>query len=847
MPASGPFLHHWRVRTIAAILALLTGPGCRPVPTAEAAEQSPLVAAASRANAPSSATSVALGTALGQAHEQEWIVADVLTAVARLAGDGGASLGPLRVQTEGGGWQHLVRIGGSPAFRLPVVNHVWSPATYVAFARQRLGSHAGAGPSGADLNVRAALTDLRVDVLLDQDAIVSQRLAADPWSPAAHDSAALLLGAFTLRETTNRFGDSRPELSRMTAHLTIADALRGSAPVTRDGIFARAIHANLVGLQREALDIVTSAETADASAADRAWVRALRLRITGDWRQPLAPRTATRLERYEYGRALEARRGSDALLKWLEALERDDVTDWHRIAFQNDKTVRFTLEASAVFAAQRLAREMAEARLVWSRLHGGRSISVDDMIVALNDRPSPMPARSALGGLSLVLDWPRWAASAQRHVATAIWAEAKLHRMQGDPESGRELVNDVTDRLSSLTLFPLMLRSIAVDAPEYARSMREARQLAATHPELITAAAWNMLAEPPRMAAPSETFPVFHSWNYPIVPTGTAFDLYPRALQEGCPRPPSPQQAGIWAAAQPYDTWTVISAEWFPVQGKPLATDVAEALGPLLDYDAQANEHVILHLDVNPAERLRFARKLCALSSECGRYAWLLLAEGRDEEARVAFEDWIAGSRDRLKPANDSEWLARHYVRMGRPADAMRVATFAADTYSQRGLEVLGEVLTSLGKHDDALEVYERIATRYDDRIPIGTHRMRTALRTGDRQLEIAAMADLQPVFPNGLERLAMHALDPTPGDGVTFGPLSTRARAVGVRQDDIVVGVDEWRVRSQPQYSIALDLRHNQEAVKLTVFRDGRYQQLALKMPERRLVVSVENVARQR
>ncbi len=61
------------------------------------------------------------------------------------------------------------------------------------------------------------------------------------------------------------------------------------------------------------------------------------------------------------------------------------------------------------------------------------------------------------------------------------------------------------------------------------------------------------------------------------------------------------------------------------------------------------------------------------------------------------------------------------------------------------------------------------------------------------------------------------------------------------------MVGVDEWRVRSQPQYSVALDLRLNQEAVKLTVFRDGRYQQLALKMPERRLVVSVENVARQR
>ena len=632
-----------------ALLLLLSGPGCRPAGTAEAAEQSPLVAAASRRTAaPPSGTSVALGTALGQAHEQEWIVADVLTAVARLAGEHGASPGPLRVETESGGWAHLVRVGESPAFRLPVLGHVWSPATYAAFARQRLGRNAGAGRSGGDLNVRAALTDLRVDVLLDQDAIVSQRLTADRWSHAAHDAAALLLGAFALRETPNRFGDSRPELSRMTAHLTVADALRGSAPLTRDGLFARAVHANLVGLQRDALAIVTSAETADASAADRAWIRALRLRITGDWRQPLPPRSSTRLEQYEYGRALEARLGSDALLTWLEAFEQDDATDWNRIAFQNDQTVRFTLEASAVFAAHRLAREIAEARLVWSRLHGGRSIDIDTLIVALNDRPSPMAARSAPGGDALVLDWPRWAASAQRHIATAIWAEGKLHRMRGDPESGRELVRGVIEGFSSLTLFPVMLRSIAVDAPEYARSMSEARQLAATHPELITASAWNMLTEPPRMHAASEVFPVFHSWNYPIVPTGTAFDLYPRALQEGCPRPPSPEQAGLWAAAQPYDTWTVLSGEWFPVEGKPKVADVVEALGPLLEYDAQANEHVVLQLDVNPAERLRFARTLCTLSSECGRYAWVLLAEGRDEEARSAFEDWIARSRDHL-------------------------------------------------------------------------------------------------------------------------------------------------------------------------------------------------------
>jgi hypothetical protein len=240
------------------------------MPAAEAAGQSPLVAAASRRAAPTSVTTASLGTALGQAHEQEWIVADVLMGVARLASDRGDSLGPLRVQTEGGAWDHVVRVGTSPAFRVPVVGHVWSPATYLTFARQRLGSRAGSRAGSADLNVRAALTDLRVEVLLDQDAVVSARLATDRWSPAAHDSAALLLGAFALRETANVFGDSRSEISRMTAHLAIADALRGSAPATQDGVVARAIHAMLVGLEREALTVVAALDTPGASVADRA-------------------------------------------------------------------------------------------------------------------------------------------------------------------------------------------------------------------------------------------------------------------------------------------------------------------------------------------------------------------------------------------------------------------------------------------------------------------------------------------------------------------------------------------------------------------------------------------------
>jgi hypothetical protein len=251
--------------------------------------------------------------------------------------------------------------------------------------------------------------------------------------------------------------------------------------------------------------------------------------------------------------------------------------------------------------------------------------------------------------------------------------------------------------------------------------------------------------------------------------------------------------------------------------------------------------------DLSLAEHLVVSRRLCTLSAECGPYAWLLLADDRTDEAVAAFEDWMTRSRDPIGPANDLKWLARHYVRTGRTEDAMRVASFAGDTGSARGMVVLAETLTSLGRTDEALEIYEAIAGRYRERVPLGTHRLRMALRDASQPDRLSAMADLQDVFPTGLEPLTLTALGAMPTDGVRFGPLGRRALRIGARPGDIVVGVDEWRVRTWQQYDVLMDLRPQQEAVTLTVYRNGRYQQLALRVPERRMAVGLHNVVQPR
>jgi hypothetical protein len=370
--------------------------GAQPVP-------SPLVAAARGVPAAGGTDAPGVGTALGQAREQDWIVADILTTMHRLTR--GGQTPRLRVDTEAGGWAHGVVVEGRPAARLDVIGHVWSPDTYLPSARHLTAGPRATGPvEDPDLDVRSALLDLRTTSIMAQDRAVTAQLRARPRSAAAHEAAALVVGAFALREGLEIFADTRRELSLMTAHLAVAQALRGTHAMGRDGDLARAAHAALVGRQQDALTALARLDTPGASVADRAWVRALTLRVTGDWRTPMPAATATRLEVVEQARALATRVGSGALLDWFETFEQDADPVWHRIALGHQSGM-FTVEASSTYSRVALDREIAEARQVWATLHDGQSLTEPLLVAALNDRAAPTGGTAGAHGL---LPWARW-------------------------------------------------------------------------------------------------------------------------------------------------------------------------------------------------------------------------------------------------------------------------------------------------------------------------------------------------------------------------------------------------------------------------------------------------------
>ena len=751
------------------------------------------------------------------------------------------ALESVQVDTEPSSSVFVVGPATGEKLQIKAQDHIWSPATYAPLATAWLGGGDAAVPqlslddATADFNLRAALTDLRVETLLNENERVSGLLTRDIRSASAHESAALLVGALALRESPGMFADVRPALSRMAAHLAVADAIRGRTPGAPDGSVARVVLTVLVGRQRDALTMLEAFERRATTPADRTWVRALRLRITGDWRTSLSAE-ATLLERFEYARALKTRAGSDALLDFFDTFDLADVTDWQRIAL-SDAGSPFNVESGHRFTDGNVERELSEAGQVWSRLHARESTAF--VLGALNDRPASSPVQSRDGkSVITVLDWGTWAAFHQRQLCHALTGTSRHYWNLGAKDSQKRMTASFQARFSSLTLYPVVLRWIATTSADYERSVADARKLVETSPQLVTVAAWNFLVDRPDYVQRAAAFPFVASWFPPAVPANTAFDLHARALLPGCPRPPSRAQARLWADAAPFDHWTVWSAEWLAVTGKPSVAAITRAFGPLVDYDYVALLKLLDYLEMKSNDQVTVAEKICRITpNRCDVLAQLLLREAREAEAVVAYERWIRASRDRVRVSTGLTWLVRRYEATGNRDRAEELARMAADVGSAGGFETLGNLLDARGEYSEAERAYREIADRYGDTTQLGTFFVRQGLRTRNRALELKGWDNLRAAFPTGMEPLALHALDVTPLDGMGFQTFGQRATAIGLRPTDVVVGVDGWRVRSHRQYAVLARLSHS-DSITLTVWRDRRYQQLSTRMPERWLGV---------
>ena len=290
-----------------------------------------------------------------------------------------------------------------------------------------------------------------------------------------------------------------------------------------------------------------------------------------------------------------------------------------------------------------------------------------------------------------------------------------------------------------------------------------------------------------------------------------------------------------WVTLAPYDGWAIWMKLWHDTAGKPKLEDGLRAYGSTLDYRVGALQRIFDYTVGDPEAFVPIARQLCDLNAEsCGKLGWQLVNTGDSAGAADAFERYAAYARDRVGVSNHMYWLVDYYQDTGRTARAQKLAQMAAATGSARGLETLAHFMERTGRFDEAEEIFRSIAQRYNNSADLlGAFCIRLGRRTGDKADTEQGTRLLSKTLPRGLEpwTAADAAQPPTDGARVTF--TYPRARRLGLRQDDVIVAIDGLRVRDQAARPVLANLEIDND-MKLVIWRDGRYQELALDFPQR-------------
>jgi tetratricopeptide (TPR) repeat protein len=707
----------------------------------------------------------------------------------------------------------------------------WSFRSYEPFAKALLQAqgvvHAPAPPS-TDEALLDALTDLGGGRLARESVRLSEALRRDFTNPDRHEEAALLVGAFALREAEGHFADARASLGRMTAHLTLSGALRGSPDRSLSGTYAEILHASLTRQSALALELIGKLP-GEPSSAQAAWRSALTLRTTQDWRSFPDVSEGTLLERLEYLRALVATRSAAEVRVFLEKADPGNQADWNRIV----STAHLGVELGNLTVLPGLTPLVAEIGEVRATL-GLPPVADDALVKELN-----RPPRGCIGSSGpQILDWGAWAAFYSRaileHVADA---DTHLRRVQGAAGAADAYQKEMTGGFGRVRLYPVVTTHWTRGQEMNLDRIADAITVAIDHPQLVTAHNWGQLEYAQRYEPVRRGMPRSAEWFRTAIPRGTAFDARYR-LEELGHAPRTRPDVEALAAIDPHDFAIDMSLVRVRHGARPTLAQLQAILGGRAGFDSRAAEALAkAGAEAGGPEQERVLAANCQRSAPaCFDLAHHLVDEGRDEEAAATFERAIGDpSVDRVLAASHSRWLIDYHFRQGHQDRALRLANEAAETGSYSGLSFRARLLEQMERYDGAESDFEAMAERYDNNSSLVAFHYRMARGRGRAEFEAKLRRSARALFPNGLEKVGDPGGKP-PLDGAYVMGHSPELLKAGLRAGDVIVGVDGWRIRTAGQYEAVVRF-DRADAMIFTVWRGG-YQQLRATVKDRWLGV---------
>ncbi|HET9832831.1 MAG TPA: PDZ domain-containing protein [Vicinamibacterales bacterium] len=759
--------------------------------------------------------------------EEAWVVDEIVRDITEMSAYP-RSAPPVKITTgQPGSSVFRVTVGESAPIDIDLREDLWSPAAFAVLARQSLaGAASNKVPTSAPAPAFVSLVDLTPAALVAADAVISKSLASDMRDVTAHEAAAVTLAGFALREAEGRMNDTRWAMNRMTAHLAIAASLRDSGAASVDARLAEATLLALTDRQTHALAILNGLNDAKPDKAITAWTRALKMRITDDWRQLADPAHATRLEQREYFRARRATvkvvRGSVD----LETLGVEPDADWARIIESYSVGVQ-----DGWLVTDALEMERTEYQDVFSRIHG-RPID-EKPVTALNTPASRCVSANAVH----VLPWGAWAEFAQRHISTVIGRyDSFLRHSLGRATEAADQQAVLEQEFGALWIFPIST-TFWTKGPNGReadlRYINEAVDAVLSAPHRIPVAVWAFLDfgtkyEPVRRGIPSAA-----AWFTAVAPR-SAYDAGSR-VKAGLLR--SDAMTAMLDTA-PYD---VRLLEQYVTNGQKKSFEEIERLaGARMSYDLRPIGWALASLRDDDSRRVTALETSCRIApGSCTDLGWELAKRGRDDEAAKAYEQAFADpALDAVAIANKSRWLMQYYATHNRVAPALQLASRVAGAASSEGLAVAGHLYEQLGRADDAEGLYKRIALGYDEYGELlGFYFRQVEVRKRHEYDDVWRSAR-ERVFPDGLSNMPVST--DKPAAGVHVSQESDAARRIGLRAGDIIVAVDGWHVANLRQYYAARAFTES-GALTLTVWR-GPLAEIRIADRTMRPVFQVEN-----
>jgi tetratricopeptide (TPR) repeat protein len=690
--------------------------------------------------------------------------------------------------------------------------------------------------SAASKDIVSVFGNFSSESIAKENKRISSGLTDHPLDPSLHEQAALLCALYGLRESAACFTEVRPAINRISAHLSMAKALRDGGEYSDAGKIAQLAMMCLSGREAVAVTQIDSLSSVTSSTAMKSWLRALKVRATRDYRIADLEK-ASLVERLEYGRALADDLSSDSLSDYLEknkAVAAVDTIDWFRIGLRG---------LGSVESGHRYAEPVIEAEAAdfVQDFHFYKDRGFKDGSEA-NAELSHQPGRCLVLLPSPHLEavsWPSLSAFHARHLLDGIFQRYYFELvMWGVPEQATQLEVYADKSFAAVRLYPLCKLSLnwmdrKKTDPSLASSLKD---LYSKNPQDVNADLWHRIGY---CAVNESEIPSPYAWFVPRFPFGTAFDFTHRFVVDD----PHLSKAELLALLKlsPYQSSLIFQWVCAEYDDKATADQYTAAYGPLAEVSLSAMRRIADANKNDPAKHAESLEKMARYKPDSyfalGDY---YLAQSQPEKALKAYENGVKLGRDSVMMANGCGWLVNYYYDHGQKDKALELAKNAAEVYSFSGLMTMAKLDERMNKLSEAEHYIKQLSERYDT--PEELCQFYLQHKENSAAYKQAGEKMLKEIFPHGLTKIQAGALTGPPKDGVKIEGESDLTRQYGLKSGDIFVGVDGYAVQNKKQYGFVRTMSSNPK-MEFTVWTGKEYRVVKVELPKRRFYCDISDV----